>query len=764
MKTIKRMIKKSIFLIAVTLFTFYCQAVQAQSFIDGPGNETDGDFPRKWDLVEGSARIGTLEGNKVILLSNKTTVTPFLDTKNYLSDTFTLEFEVYFDEVKGDITFQYYTIGFWDGTGHVSFPSNGARASYYPIQVFRHGAIIKGTDSDNKYVNHSVFLKNMESEPGLWRSVTIDYNKGALKVSIDGTQILNIPRYTYKPEMITIGVIAQEQSNNFVHALRNIRLDGINLDSSTDGSDGNSGSDTSGEDEGEETTTKYSGLEALQESTGFGWRLIGRDPTKYGDLGAGAVDFSFSTVTNDQTGATGLYSFATGESTTASAYHSTAMGFNTTASGKSSIVMGNNSTASGINAMAVGAGAKAEGDQSVAMGTNVAATGNSSMSFGKDAWAKGDFSVAMGQTTIASGKNSFAMGRKSQAGDYAVAFGFDTRATEYSAAMGEKSLATGKNSLAVGFKSEASGRSSVALGSESVASGNYSIAMGTQAEALKEASISIGRNTISSARWALATGLQTSATGEASTALGSQTVASGRYATALGFNSRSESYANTAIGTYNIGGGESSYGWVDTDPIFEIGNGNSIITRNALTVLKNGNVGIGTNKPRTKLHIQKGTDATLSGGGYLVLGDESKTSMALDFNEILVRDGGKTSTLYLQNDGGDVFVGGNLVHSSDGRFKQDIEDLTYGLNEILELRPVSYYWKSEPNGSQRSIGLIAQEVQPILNELISINENRDSTLGVNYTELIPVLIKAIQEQQQMIDGLKYKLESLESKL
>ena len=211
-----------IFLLAYLLMGFN---VTGQTFQDNPGNENDGDFPVKWDLIEGSAQIGTFDGSKVILLSNKTTITPLLDTKNYLTDTFTLEFEVYFDEVRGSSTFQYYTIGFWDGTGHVTFPSKGALASYYPAQVFRHGAIIKGTDSKNKYVNHSVFINKMETTPGVWRRVKLDYKKGALKVNIDGTQILNIPRYTYKTEIITIGVIAQEHSENYVHALKNIRLE-----------------------------------------------------------------------------------------------------------------------------------------------------------------------------------------------------------------------------------------------------------------------------------------------------------------------------------------------------------------------------------------------------------------------------------------------------------------------------------------------------------------------------------------------------------
>lgn len=87
--------------------------------------------------------------------------------------------------------------------------------------------------------------------------------------------------------------------------------------------------------------------------------------------------------------------------------------------------------------------------------------------------------------------------------------------------------------------------------------------------------------------------------GNRSVAFGLNTIATGSYSTALGNRTYAESYASTAIGTYNIGGGNPT-SWVGTDPLFEIGNGTSTISgietrNNALTVLKNGKVGIGYN-------------------------------------------------------------------------------------------------------------------------------------------------------------------------
>lgn len=128
----------------------------------------------------------------------------------------------------------------------------------------------------------------------------------------------------------------------------------------------------------------------------------------------------------------------------------------------------------------------------------------------------------------------------------------------------------------------------------------------------------------------------------------------------------------------------------------------------------------------------------------------------------MARKNGTLSPLYLQKDGGSVYVGGDVVHSSDRRLKKEIEDLAYGLNEILQLQPKAYYWKNRSE-KHKSLGLIAQDVQPIIKEVVTTQDNEQKTLGVSYTELIPVLIKAIQEQQEQIDELKKQVTTMLNK-
>jgi len=108
-----------------------------------------------------------------------------------------------------------------------------------------------------------------------------------------------------------------------------------------------------------------------------------------------------------------------------------------------------------------------------------------------------------------------------------------------------------------------------------------------------------------------------------------------------------------------------------------------------------------------------------------------------------------------------VYIGGNVSASayttrSDYNLKDDIFELKYGLNDILELKPVEYTYKS--NGSKQ-LGFIAQDIGTILPEVVSFEES----MSVNYQAIIPILTKAIQEQQALIKALEQRIINLENK-
>jgi len=101
--------------------------------------------------------------------------------------------------------------------------------------------------------------------------------------------------------------------------------------------------------------------------------------------------------------------------------------------------------------------------------------------------------------------------------------------------------------------------------------------------------------------------------------------------------------------------------------------------------------------------------------------------------------------------------------SSDERLKKDIKDLDYGLDEVLEMRPTEFKWRDEAEGPTH-IGLIAQELQDIIPEVVEAAPGEEGTLGVTYSDLIPVLINATKEQQELIDSLRNENQSLEDRL
>lgn len=162
--------------------------------------------------------------------------------------------------------------------------------------------------------------------------------------------------------------------------------------------------------------------------------------------------------------------------------------------------------------------------------------------------------------------------------------------------------------------------------------------------------------------------------------------------------------------------------------------------------------------------VYDGTNATLShNSGYVMIGNNEGGNLLFDTRGIMARNNGSTSPLFLQLDGGEVYVGGSIVHASDRRLKKDIETLPYGLKEILQLQPKAYNWKNREQ-TNKSLGLIAQEVQTIIKEVVITQDNEQKTLGISYTELIPILINAIKEQQEIITNSELRITNYESEV
>ena len=247
----------------------------------------------------------------------------------------------------------------------------------------------------------------------------------------------------------------------------------------------------------------------------------------------------------------------------------------------------------------------------------------------------------------------------------------------------------------------------------------------------------------------------------------------------------------------------------------------------AMRIDSSGNVGIGTSSPAGKLNVV--ADSALAGnfssnsgtseqaistfsnptnGGYLSIfgigssssvnswGNGSIVSEAVPFSSGNYIIGSYTGNLIFQTNnrterlritsGGEVYIAGttdqgayNLqvngtgvwgagayVNGSDERLKENIQDITSGLDVVEKLRPVSFQYKEEYT-ADRSIqsGFIAQDLLVALegkNYLEGVVSQGPTYYNVAYQNLIPILAKAIQELKAENDSLKTRIAALEA--
>jgi Chaperone of endosialidase/Head domain of trimeric autotransporter adhesin len=302
------------------------------------------------------------------------------------------------------------------------------------------------------------------------------------------------------------------------------------------------------------------------------------------------------------------------------------------------------------------------------------------------------------------------------------------------------------------------GQYSAAMGQYNTASGSYSTAFGEGTNAVGPRSTTMGYSTTASGFQSTASGNNTTASGTNSTSTGQLTNASGDNSTAMGFRTESRGYAGTAIGIFNdpvISTPQTAI--TATTPLFIIGNGDNATTlKNAMVVLKNGNIGIGTNSPASNLHIKHA-----AGGGLLL-------ENANNANKWRIYSASGDNNLTFYNNAGteiadidDVTGAFNAV--SDQRLKKNIEPVQAVLPLVMKLKPVSYQLNWQQSDGQRQIGLLAQDAYKLFPELVSYNKEND-LYKMNYAGFSTVALKAIQELQVVIQSQQEQIEELKTNL
>jgi hypothetical protein len=134
--------------------------------------------------------------------------------------------------------------------------------------------------------------------------------------------------------------------------------------------------------------------------------------------------------------------------------------------------------------------------------------------------------------------------------------------------------------------------------------------------------------------------------------------------------------------------------------------------------------------------------------------------------------------VYAAQDGDAVLYANGTINTSDARLKENIKSLTHGLDFIMNLNPVSYVKmklkdflnssSEEPENKKFEIGLLAQEVEEASenlgfeNKIVSVGE--DGIYRMDYSKIIMPLVKAIQEQQEIIEELRERLDHVEGSI
>jgi len=197
---------------------------------------------------------------------------------------------------------------------------------------------------------------------------------------------------------------------------------------------------------------------------------------------------------------------------------------------------------------------------------------------------------------------------------------------------------------------------------------------------------------------------------------------------------------------------------------------------NDLVIEPDGTVGIGTTEATgANLVIGTGTGANIKVGSLLIE-DLGSTNLGLagdlvPHSSVAYDLGNNNATEHW-----DDVVGDDFINFSDRRLKRNINEISYGLADIMKLKPMQYQYveKISVDGNTR-FGLIAQDVEQVIPELIRdedvdvdktgrVIRTKTEYKAMNYVDLIPVLVKAIQEQQVVAEEKDEKIAKLEEKL
>jgi hypothetical protein len=187
-------------------------------------------------------------------------------------------------------------------------------------------------------------------------------------------------------------------------------------------------------------------------------------------------------------------------------------------------------------------------------------------------------------------------------------------------------------------------------------------------------------------------------------------------------------------------------------------NSNIGLASDVFTVSDSGRVGILTRSPHVDLHIKQSITAISGVRGGLRL-EATNTSDYWQIHHSAVHcsftENG-TRRAYVEGGTGEWTI------SSDRALKKNIEPLGSILERVLRLKAVNFHYADSDETRPKSQGFIAQEVAEVFPEIVKTDEAGGK--GLAYANFAVLAIKAIQEQQEVIDQLRSEIDQLKARL
>ena len=254
-----------------------------------------------------------------------------------------------------------------------------------------------------------------------------------------------------------------------------------------------------------------------------------------------------------------------------------------------------------------------------------------------------------------------------------------------------------------------------------------------------------------------------------------------------GISIKDDNNAKLEIGRYSSGAA-NSYIKIGTNSA-SLRITNAADSADLVTFANSGNVGIGTSSPNDKLVVQSSANVwaakfmanttTNDAFGVQIFAGTTNNDTAFRIlnaattsTYFFVRGDGLLASppliaTHTTSSGANMYVdpsNGAIYRSTSSlKYKKNVQDYNKGLDIVMQLRPVSYEGKSEVDAGRTFAGLIAEEVHDLgLTEFVQYAED-GSPDALAYQNMIALLVKGMQEQQEIINELSAKVTALEQK-